>query len=924
MATLVSPGVSITVTDESMYVPAGAGTVPLIVIATAQNKASPDGSGIAPYTTPATAGKLQLVTSQRELITGYGNPKFKSVGGTPQHGHELNEYGLLAAYSFLGISNRAYVLRADMDLAELEASATPPSGEPEDGSYWLDTASTAWGLKKWSGTAWVKQIVRIPNASQLELIGTGTWANYYCPKGSYGVDREYAVVYTDDQNVTSPAILLFQKLSSSWHLIGSQTWRDALTDPTPGSPATTYQPNSYLTLPATANTTDSVILQMDAPNNGSEISMKLYSTSLGQYVTVPVVGKKSEADIFTYNPDPAEGDLWADYDNVAPLEAVIFIKRHNGDSQVVITSTLPSINLDLTDFRAAASNSAMTISLIEGSFPVPLTSDADSDGFADEYDIAEDINAAISNAVAASTIPANLLEASVVDGRLTITHLTGRPITIVAGNISGYSVATDLGIATGLRSNWELLSYEANATGATSSPAEGTLWYDNVTNSSRVDLLVNNFGNWITYTGAVTVSATQPLTAANNSIWVDSSDLENFPQMYKRVAGVWTKIDTTDQVSGDGILFADFRAAKSASLDDDAPDGDLYPWGMLAWNKRASGGNVKQYLGGKWVDYSGNKADGSPYMMRKAQRQSVVRAMQAAITSNEDLRNETTRFNLMACPGYMECLDELITLNIDRKETAFILCDTPFRLAPTGTAIVDWVNNTMNASTNGEDGLVTFSPYVGVYYPHGLTSTTIDGVDAMVPATHMALRTIAFNDQVAYPWFAPAGYQRGIVTNATSTGYLNATTGEYTVIALGEGQRDVLYLNKINPIATFPNRGIVVFGQKTLNPIASALDRINVARLVVYLREVLNDAVKPLLFEPNDEPTRVTAKAVVDRVLANLVSSRGLYDYLTVCDTSNNTPARIDRNELHIDIAIQPTKTVEFIYIPIRIQSTQS
>ena len=110
--------------------------------------------------------------------------------------------------------------------------------------------------------------------------------------------------------------------------------------------------------------------------------------------------------------------------------------------------------------------------------------------------------------------------------------------------------------------------------------------------------------------------------------------------------------------------------------------------------------------------------------------------------------------------------------------------------------------------------------------------------------------------------------------------------------------------------------------KKHLNPSASALDRVNVSRLVIYIREQLDDAVKPFLFEPNDSVTRTNAKSVVDRFLSELITQRGLFDFVTVCDDSNNTPARIDRNELHIDVAIQPVKAVEFIYIPIRIQNT--
>jgi phage tail sheath protein FI len=174
---------------------------------------------------------------------------------------------------------------------------------------------------------------------------------------------------------------------------------------------------------------------------------------------------------------------------------------------------------------------------------------------------------------------------------------------------------------------------------------------------------------------------------------------------------------------------------------------------------------------------------------------------------------------------------------------------------------------------------------------------------------------------VAYPWFAPAGLQRGVVNNATSVGYVNST-GQYITVKLSEGQRDILYQNNINPIRTMPSGGVVIFGQKTRQLYSSATDRINVVRLENYLRYQLNLLAQPFLFEPNDSVTRKAAKDAFDRFLSELITLRGLYDYLVVCDTSNNTPTRIDRNELWIDIAIQPVKAVEFIYIPVRIKNT--
>jgi phage tail sheath protein FI len=295
--------------------------------------------------------------------------------------------------------------------------------------------------------------------------------------------------------------------------------------------------------------------------------------------------------------------------------------------------------------------------------------------------------------------------------------------------------------------------------------------------------------------------------------------------------------------------------------------------------------------------------------------------MQSAIVSNDDIRSEVNAFNIIAAPGFPEMLDEMVSLSTDRRNTAFVVADSPFRLKADATSTKNWATNANNASENGEDGLVSSSPYAAVYYPSALT-TNLDGTNVVVPSSHVALRTLAFNDQVAFPWFAPAGFQRGLVQNATSVGFVDPTTGEYTAVTLNEGQRDTLYGNKINPIAQFPGRGLAVFGQKTLNPTASALDRINVARLIVYIRERLDDIVKPFLFEPNDAVTRQNAKNVVDGLMSNLVIQRGLFDFVTVCDSTNNTSARIDRNELYIDIAIQPVKAVEFIYIPIRIQNT--
>ena len=150
---LTSPGVEVTIIDESQYIPAATNSVPYILLATALNKASAAGVGVAPGTLAANANRVYLITSQRDLAATYGNPFFyKTTAGTPINGYELNEYGLLAAYSALGASNRVYVQRVDIDLTELTATLVRPTGSPNNGAYWLDTTSSQWGIFQWNET----------------------------------------------------------------------------------------------------------------------------------------------------------------------------------------------------------------------------------------------------------------------------------------------------------------------------------------------------------------------------------------------------------------------------------------------------------------------------------------------------------------------------------------------------------------------------------------------------------------------------------------------------------------------------------------------------------------------------------------------------------------------------------------------------
>lgn len=504
---------------------------------------------------------------------------------------------------------------------------------------------------------------------------------------------------------------------------------------------------------------------------------------------------------------------------------------------------------------------------------------------------------------------------------------------------------------------WTPLAYTASVTVPSGQPANGTLWYNT---ALRVDIMVNNGTQWLGYRNyypatdpnGPLLSSIAPITQSTGAplvdydIWIDTA-ITPYPQIYRynAITQRWVLIDNTDQTTSQGIVFADARANADGTptgstvpsvmvlsnngIDPDAPDALLYPAGMLLFNTRYSTNNVKEYQSdyfptldwsARWVTVSGNRPDGSPYMGSAAQRKVIVKGLQAALAASTDARAEENFFNLIAVPGYPECVDEMIALNVDKKEVAFIVGDTPSKLTSNATDLQNWATNRNNAAETGPDGLTVSSPYAGLYYPWGL-GTNLDGSNVLVPPSMMALRTIAFNDQVAYPWFAPAGYNRGLVTGVTSVGYVNSE-GDYVPVTLNQGQRDTLYTNKINPIANIPNRGLVVYGQKTLSPVSTALDRINVARLINYLKYQFDLLGKPFLFEPNDQQTRANVTQAFISFMNGMISTRAVYDFAVVCDTTNNTPARIDRNELWIDVAIKPEKAIEFIYIPIRILNT--
>jgi hypothetical protein len=1276
---LLSPGVQVNVIDQSNYIPASTNSVPFILLATASNKISGAGAGVAVGTLSANANKTYLMTSQRDLLNTFGVPFFyNTTAGTPINGYELNEYGLLAAYSALGITNQCFVQRVDVDLAALTASLSRPVGTPSAGTYWLNTTTSAWGIFEWNLTtgAFTNKIpLVITNSSELESGST-------VPAQSVGSIGNYAVTATNVYNPeyykrggpttaqTSSAYL--SDLYNTWVLLGSNEWctswpsiegilaptavngnirinnsanitvaanatptaisnsinsasipgvyssveggalyiyadndsagptftgatgsanvstgiatltfsnggNAAIPTPYPvGSGITISNANvsgyngtfdvvastntsvsfattasgsvgnatitwpgsvsigqvdgtsltalgitqgvyavpAYQSSPSYQNPrwnssstipqpTGSIWQKTNNVNAGTNLVVSQYSSTLGTFVPQNCPVYASDADAL-YGLDPSGGGTnikaGATYAQVDPYNNLtggfqLFSRYTTGPTIVTGYINTPGPFVGLTQFSIGATQagtSAITeaTATIYPSNNLQITATSGSGASAtlsfaaqsappfavgstivvtgvtpSGYNGTHVVTACSDTTVQfASTATGSLSVAGTIYGQGTVadfvsavssagipyvsasvnstgavvfthsqggdiylTDVSGSPIELAGfttgENIVGLTaqyVTTD----TYVLSNWvstPTFSYTANSTDPNQNPISGTYWYYSATD--QVDIMVLNDGQWQGYQNVTNdargynlsltnatgpqISPTAPTTQNNTAksplqqgdLWIDTSNLELYPVInrWQNVNGVaqWVTLTNSDQTTENGVLFADARWATNGTtdpvsdafptitslltsdyLDPDAPTPNLYPNGILLWNTRRSGFNVKQFelnyfnttsyptdywspytayqIGNRvtyenivyvcevsntnqtpstssaywseitvtntWKTASGNRADGSPYMGRQAQRAIIVKALQAGIETNTTIREEQTQFNLIACPQYPELVPQLAQLNADRGETAFVIADTPLRLSPAD--IVTWATNNSGQGLVTADGnLDVGDPYAGAFYPSCQT-TDLSGNIVVQPPSHMMIRTIIRSDEVGYPWLAPAGTRRGVIDNATQIGYINAATGSFITTGINQGIRDVLYQNDINPITFIPGVGITNFGNHTLLNNNTALNRINVARLVAFLRARLNQIGKQYLFEPNDQITRQQITNSITSLMVDLVAKRGIYDYLVVCDKSNNTPARIDNNELWVDIAIEPVKAVEFIYIPLRIQNT--
>lgn len=257
--------------------------------------------------------------------------------------------------------------------------------------------------------------------------------------------------------------------------------------------------------------------------------------------------------------------------------------------------------------------------------------------------------------------------------------------------------------------------------------------------------------------------------------------------------------------------------------------------------------------------------------------------------------------NLMVTPGIISSIHSSVT------DAAIQVCENR------GDAfyIMDTVQLTDNVSQAVANVAGFNTNYAATYYPWVKMQDTVSKKLVWVPPSVVVPGVFSQNDKLAYEWFAPAGLTRGGIAEATQV-----------YARLNQTDRDQLYLNRVNPIASFPNVGICVWGQKTLQTKASALDRINVRRLLIATKKFIASATKYLVFEQNTTSTRNRFLSIVNPYLDSVKQKQGLYAFQAVMDETNNTADLIDRNIMYGQLYLQPTKTAEFILIDFNIQPT--
>lgn len=1005
---LLSPGVQVTVTDKSMYLPAAATTVPLFFIATKYGKLLPNSNTVAKGTIEA--GMPRLITSLRESIEMYGIPVFyRDVYDQPQHGDARNEYGLLALNQFLKLGNRAYVIRADIDLDDsienlqdkwtLAIDKVVNSASAMFSTYLasVDDVDPAvvtnlggfvqkpnlTGLTSAQAdqamVEYYANVVRVhgENAKLAEIVRaavtdlatvTSTFGNQYPNSKMYNLTDVLAGNFVDVEN----ALIEYDANGASHEVYVYEPFVEN-TDPVTTGKDTLYNllvSSGARKLQGSTPTTASVLNPLPRETDKSLLFRG-------------IVGKLQQALI---DENSLIGGTVLKYDaatglaNFSGMPANTTVSSVGGDN-LVISGSIESITLDTSkatpEYRCKTNftlvgktNTAGTIAgTATGVLIYKLATLSTASSVENESAIVFNVTYTVGASVTTGkyTLPVN--EAFVH----TFTEVTGKDITLPITSqlktdlnvtvLDATGAAMDLDVAvTGANANvvtGEVLSadelvdpvsgditYRLHAkfsfigTDVASSTLEsasgafgyGTLLYDpnqtpptcTLESSIGMDLVVH-------VTGAADTGAT---------ITIQNSVANGAVEFLHNNSGTDTL--TLDTANTRKTINVANTPVIASTLTNPFSGIDLTAFKNIV--REGCEEFIKTY---SWYNSTHPKGKNVAYTTSDAvRRQGIVLKLSQIIKANttlnynissdfddvSDITSEAYEFNLILCPGYPELADEMLELADRVKQEAFVIADTPYWMSPRD--VIQWgrsvdENTVISTAANirsDNRGMIAY------YYPHGMVSN-LDGYDVMCASSGLALAAFTYNDNVGHVWTAPGGPNRGIVSSlvgVTQVGYVDyATLGtsqaQFHRVRLNDGMRDSLYnLCNINPIHDSTQHGIAVWGQKTRVNVSfnSALDRINVARMVMHIRRGIRKMMMQYLMEANTETVRKNIVSVVSGYLNNIRVNSGLYDFAVLCDESNNTPDSIDRNELYVEIALKPTKTIEFIYVPISLVKT--
>ena len=358
----------------------------------------------------------------------------------------------------------------------------------------------------------------------------------------------------------------------------------------------------------------------------------------------------------------------------------------------------------------------------------------------------------------------------------------------------------------------------------------------------------------------------------NASRYVRVTSVTNTPNYFNNAGVAQSQYTGSIPVVGSGSYAGTFSGGTGINIPSSANYGAAKYYNNISGTDATSGGNTQGLKGSDYDD------------------------MLDLLANQDDYR-----FNVLLTPGLIDTLQtsQITTAinNTQNRGDSIYVFDT--------VAFGSSINSTVTQAAARD------TSYAATYWPWLRTIDPDSGNFVWVPASTMIGGVYAFTDASSEPWFAPAGINRG--------GLNTVITAERK---LSQGNRDTLYQGNVNPIATFPGQGVVVYGQKTLQKQASALDRVNVRRLLISLKGYISQVAQNLVFEQNTAATRNAFLSQVNPYLESVQQRQGLYAYRVVMDDSNNTPDVIDRNQMVGAIYLQPTKTAEFIILDFNVLPT--